>query len=56
MASPFKKCSHGNNPNECTMCLAEAMLSIETMGVVHISPDGNLELIKLDPPEEEDAS
>ena len=38
MASPFKKCSHGNNPNECTMCLAEAMLSIETMGVVHIDP------------------
>jgi hypothetical protein len=50
MASPFKKCEHGNRRNQCTLCLAEAMLSIETFGVVHVSPNGDLELIKLDKP------
>jgi len=50
MTSPFKKCDHGNRPNQCTLCLAEEMLGVENFGIVHISPNGDLELIKVDKP------
>lgn len=45
MASP-SKCQHGLTTNECTHCMTDQLIQNKEGGLLHIRPDGSMELIK----------
>ena len=47
-------CKHGNESGKCSRCIADILVSIDAPHIVHCSPDGRWEVIKLphEPPKE----
>ena len=45
MTSP-SKCRHGLTTSSCTHCMADELTRSKEGGLLHIRPDGSMELIK----------
>ena len=42
------KCDHGSSRDNCAVFAIEEALAIEQFGLVHISPDGTVEVVRLE--------
>ena len=42
------RCEHGNVKKKCTQCVAQLLAQSTEPSIVHIAPDGSIELLPLD--------
>ena len=41
-------CTHGNESEKCSRCVAQLLAQSTEPSIVHIAPDGRIELLPLD--------